>query len=113
MSDPVQRLGDMIDDYCPRCKLLLDHGIASIVNGDVIKVICRTCYTEHPYRRGEGGKKKPASSRQTLLDQVLAKAPAPVAEIEVATSPIAPKKRTLKPARYISRHQGKPPRPKR
>lgn len=112
MTDPVQRLGDMIDDYCPRCKLLLDHGIASIVGGDVIKVICRTCYTEHPYRHGEGGKKKPGNSRQTLLEQVLAKAPAPAVKTE-EVSAVAPRKRTLKPARYISRHQGKPPRPKR
>src|SRR5438552_9061575 len=32
------RLGDLIDDHCPRCKLLLNHAIASLMDGRVAKV---------------------------------------------------------------------------
>jgi hypothetical protein len=30
MSERVPRLGDVLDDYCPRCRLLLNHDVASL-----------------------------------------------------------------------------------
>ncbi len=110
MADFDKRLGDLIDDYCPRCRLLLNHAIASMVEGNVVKVICQTCFSEHPYRRGEGGKKKLPNPRATLFDQVMANMPAlsPQDPPPAATQ----KKRTANPARYISRHKGKPIRGK-
>jgi hypothetical protein len=102
-----QRLGDLIDDYCPRCKLLLNHAVASIMEDQVVKVICKTCYTEHAYRRGEGGKKK-APAGVTLFDQVLANAAPAADEPPPAATPkeqpSSKAKRTAEPARYISRH---------
>jgi hypothetical protein len=115
MSQPAYRLGDQIDDYCPRCRLLLNHAVASMVNGKVVKVVCATCHSEHPYREGEAPekKKKVTGSRGHLFDQVLAKSapqpPAPAAE--PAPEPPAPKKkRTATAARYITRHKTRPPR---
>src|SRR5215472_4406872 len=106
MPDEALRLGDLIDDYCPRCKLLLNHAIASMMDGKAVKVICKTCYTEHAFRHGEGGKKK-APAGMTLFDQVLAAAsPAPPmdGEGEAAGAPVK-KKRAAAPARYISRQK--------
>lgn len=111
MAEADKRLGDLIDDYCPRCRLLLNHAVASMIEGNVVKVICQTCFTEHPFRRGEGGKKKPANPRATLFDQVMATMPPPSADSNSAAPPS--KKRSANPARYISRHKGKPPRGKR
>jgi hypothetical protein len=108
MSGLGKRLGDLIDDYCPRCRLLLNHAIASMVEGNVAKVICQTCFTEHPYRHGEGGKKKAPEPRSTLFDQVMAKMSAPRVPEPAAAVPA--RKRSATPARYISRHKGKPPR---
>jgi hypothetical protein len=113
MTELGKRLGDLIDDYCPRCRLLLNHAIASMVKEGVAKVICQTCFTEHPYRHGEGGKKKLPSPRATLFDQVVAKMPAPTAPPdppEQAPQAPQPRKRTASPARYITRHKGSPPR---
>jgi len=53
------RLGDLIDDHCPRCKRLMNHAIASFVGDKVVKVICQTCYSEHPYLEGKEKKKAP------------------------------------------------------
>ena len=103
MSGDGPRLGDLIDDYCPRCKLLLNHAVASIMDARVVKVICKTCYTEHAYRHGEGGKKK-APGRMTLFEQVLAGS-APSAPERAATPPAAKKKRSATPARYINRRK--------
>ena len=103
MAEQALRLGELIDDYCPRCKLLLNHAIASMMDGQAVKVICKTCYTEHAYRRGEGGKKK-APAGMTLFEQVLSSA-SPVAEtgLSSAAPGLAKKKTTATPARYISR----------
>jgi hypothetical protein len=68
------RLGDLIDDYCPRCRLLLDHSVASMVGEQVAKVVCRTCFNEHPYRHGKAGKKK-KSDVESLMAELLARAP--------------------------------------
>lgn len=106
MVEHEYRLGDLIDDYCLRCKLLLNHAIASMMDGQVVKVICQTCFTEHAYRRGEGGKKKPSNPRSTLFDQVLANA-SPAETVDPAP---AAKKKTAEPARYITRHKTRPPR---
>jgi hypothetical protein len=114
MAQTDYRLGDLIDDYCLRCKLLLNHAVASMMNGQVVKVICQTCFTEHAYRHGVGGKKeKLANPRATLFDQVLAKT-APVAEASTPAPAPPVKKRTAAPARYIShRHKTRPPRSSR
>ncbi len=34
MPDRPVRLGDVIDDYCPRCRLLLNHDVASLASGE-------------------------------------------------------------------------------
>ena len=47
LPDRPLRLGDVIDDYCPRCRLLLNHDIASLTSGQVAKVTCRTCHNAH------------------------------------------------------------------
>ncbi len=52
------RLGDAIDDYCTRCKRGTNHAIVAMNGGDVLKVLCRTCNTEHPYRHNENPKKE-------------------------------------------------------
>lgn len=120
MTAPSLRLGDEIDDYCPRCKLLLNHAVASMMGSDVVKVVCQTCHSEHPFKNAEVPPKKKSGPRATLMDQVLAKvapaAPEPAVqevspEPEAALEP-AKKKRAASPARYITRHAIRPPRGK-
>jgi hypothetical protein len=80
MSERLPRLGDVIDDYCPRCRLLLNHDVASLYGGAVAKVTCRTCYNTHDYRHAEVPAKRPSKKvleKKTLIDQVLAGMPAP------------------------------------
>jgi len=99
------RLGDLIDDYCPRCKRLMNHAIASFVGDKVVKVVCRTCYTEHPYLEGKEKKKAPKST-STAFEQVLAKVSPP------STPPEAPTRKKTKAksgVRSIYRHKDKEP----
>ena len=118
MFESVPRLGDTIDDYCPRCRLLLNHAVASLVDNKVVKVVCQTCHSEHPYRNAELPPKKKPGSRAALFEQVLVKTtstpkeepPAPV-ENSPSVDPEPPKRRRVAtPARYITRHRSRPPR---
>lgn len=70
-----QRLGDIIEDHCSRCTRLTDHSIVAIVNGEVVKVRCRTCQHEHIFRRGHGARKRSldrAMDKKAAFDAVLA-----------------------------------------
>jgi hypothetical protein len=121
MTAPFLRLGDEIDDYCPRCKLLLNHAVASMVGSTVVKVVCQTCHSEHPYKNATVPPKKRSGPRAVLFDQVLAKAAPSNLDLAPAVKPPEPeefpeprkKKRGTAPARYISRHATRPPRGKR
>jgi hypothetical protein len=50
MSMGEQRLGDVIDDHCVKCRRVTNHSIVSLVDGQAAKVRCRTCYHDHDYR---------------------------------------------------------------
>jgi hypothetical protein len=44
------RLGDIIDDFCVKCKRIMNHAVVSILDNKPAKVRCRTCYNDHDYR---------------------------------------------------------------
>ena len=68
------RLGDDIEDYCTRCKGISTHAVAGLIDGEVVKVLCRACLSEHKFRHGKGGKSK-EKERQKLIDEVLKTSP--------------------------------------
>jgi hypothetical protein len=108
MDGHDKRLGDLIDDFCPRCRRLLNHAVASMVGPQVAKVICQTCYTEHPFRHGDAGKKK--SDPRTLFDQVLGKVSPSGPESEQTRTPASEKasaRATSLPVRNASRGKAK------
>jgi len=78
---PDLRLGDIIDDYCSRCRLLTNHSIVSLVNREPAKVQCRSCFNEHDYRQGKAPEKKKASrDKAKLFGEVLSSITGPPAE---------------------------------
>jgi len=96
MSDRAPRLGDVIDDYCPRCRLLLNHDVTSLYEEKVAKVTCRTCHNAHDYRHAQVPARRKSKEREkkTLLDQVLASMPKPPDPPPAPSAP-ARKKRDL------------------
>jgi Zn-finger nucleic acid-binding protein len=99
MPERPLRLGDVIEDYCPRCRLLLNHDIAALTNGEIAKVTCRTCYNTHDFRNAQVPKKRPRKDdKKSLVDQVLASLPVPPGAAAAAPPPAPPpvrKKRDL------------------
>jgi hypothetical protein len=64
------RLGDVIDDYCVKCRRITNHSIVSMLNSEPAKVRCRTCYNDHDYRREQIPPKKDPK-KQELFKEVL------------------------------------------
>jgi hypothetical protein len=54
------RVGDLVDDYCPRERRLSNHAVVALVGDDIRQVRCTTCDGEHEYRGG----KVPVSRRK-------------------------------------------------
>jgi hypothetical protein len=59
----VLAVGENIDAYCLKCKLLLDHVILFKVDDVVSRVKCKTCGAEHKYRGTLPAAKKTAATR--------------------------------------------------
>ena len=94
MSDRAPRLGDVIDDYCPRCRLLLNHDVTSLFEAQVAKVTCRTCHNAHDYRHAQvpARRKNKEREKKSLMEQVLASMPAPPEPPPQPTAPSRPKR---------------------
>jgi|WetSurMetagenome_2_1015567.scaffolds.fasta_scaffold160568_2 hypothetical protein len=76
------RLGDIVDDYCPRERRLTNHAIVAMIEDDIKQVRCTTCDTEHEFKQGKMPtlrKKKEAVSAayNEVLAAVKAEAPTP------------------------------------
>jgi hypothetical protein len=69
------RLGDVIDDHCIKCRRLTNHSVVSIVDGQVAKVRCRSCYHEHSYLHEQA----PPSRKDLKKAELAAKAEAEAA----------------------------------
>jgi hypothetical protein len=52
MQQRRPRLGDIVDDYCPRERRLTNHAVVAMVEDDVKQTRCATCDTEHEFKHG-------------------------------------------------------------
>ncbi|HJV33855.1 hypothetical protein [Geomonas sp.] len=48
--------GDTVDSQCTRCKALLNHTVVAMVAGQVVRVKCNTCGSEHNHRPAKEAK---------------------------------------------------------
>jgi hypothetical protein len=97
MPDRAPRLGDVIDDYCPTCRLLLNHDVAALMDAVVAKVTCRTCHNTHDFRNAQVPTRRKAKKAEakSLVDQVLATMPVPNAPQPTPAPPQPRKRRDL------------------
>jgi hypothetical protein len=65
------RLGDVIDDYCVKCKRIMNHSVVSCVNDEPAKVRCRTCHGDHDYRHEQAPPTKADLRKAALYKEVL------------------------------------------
>src|ERR1700745_2729294 len=86
MREP--RLGDDIDDFCVRCKRVMNHAIVSVLNAEPAKVRCRTCHSDHDYRHEQAPPPKVDLRKAALFTEVLKKVnPDGVGKAEIGDVP--------------------------
>src|ERR1700722_8469871 len=67
------RLGDDIDDFCVRCKRVMNHAVVSVIDGAAAKVRGRTCHSDHDYRNEQPPPPKVDARKAALFQEVLKK----------------------------------------
>ena len=65
------RLGDILDDYCPRERRLTNHAVVAMIEEDVKQTRCTTCDAEHAYKGGKVPKRRKKETAAALYKEVL------------------------------------------
>jgi hypothetical protein len=65
------RLGDDVDDFCVKCKRVMNHAVVSLLNDEPAKVRCKTCHSDHDYRHEQAPPPKVDPRKAALFNQVL------------------------------------------
>src|SRR3954469_21567906 len=80
MQQRQLRLGDILDDYCPRERRVTNHAVVAMVGPDVKQTRCTTCDAEHEYKHAKVPRqRRKAEGPAALYSQVLASGPKRVA----------------------------------
>jgi hypothetical protein len=87
------RLGDILDDYCPRERRITNHAVVAMIEDEVKQTRCTTCDAAHEYKQA----RVPSSRRKKRDEAPLSNAapgslpiPAPVDSDAPAPSPDVP-----------------------
>jgi hypothetical protein len=63
------RLGDILDDYCPRERRITNHAVVAMIEDTVKQTRCTTCDADHEYRDGKAP--SPRKRKAAVGDGVL------------------------------------------
>lgn len=66
------RLGDILDDYCPRERRVTNHAIVAMIDDDVKQTRCTTCDAEHAFKGGRQPRRRKKDAPSALYREVLA-----------------------------------------
>jgi hypothetical protein len=74
MEQRPLRLGDIVDDYCPRERRVTNHAIVAIIGDAIRQTRCTTCDTEHVYKHAKEPRRRKSATPAGLYERVLADA---------------------------------------
>jgi len=98
MQQRQLRLGDILDDYCPRERRVTNHAIVAMVDQDVKQTRCTTCDAEHEYKHAKIPRQRRKNEPAALYAQALAGAQKRIAhEPDAPESPSEPQPRVDEP----------------
>ena len=89
------RLGDILDDYCPRERRVTNHAVVAMIEENVKQTRCTTCDSEHVYKGARVPKRRNKETPAALYKEVLAgmpeadAAPALAAAAPMLAAPVA------------------------
>ena len=83
------RLGDILDDYCPRERRVTNHAVVAMIEEDVKQTRCTTCDSEHAYKGARVPARRKKETPSALYKEVLAGMPE-ADEAPLLAAPAAP-----------------------
>jgi hypothetical protein len=66
------KVGDIVDDYCPRERRLTDHAIVAMIDDTIRQTRCTACDNEHPYKEARLPRPRKKAAPGALYNEVLA-----------------------------------------
>src|SRR2546430_15388757 len=73
MEQRPLRLGEIVDDYCPRERRITNHAIVALVGQAIHQTRCATCDAEHAYKQAKAPRRlRKKDGTEALVDEVLA-----------------------------------------
>src|SRR5439155_24916585 len=85
MQQRQLRLGDILDDYCPRERRVTNHAVVAMIGDAVKQTRCTTCDAEHEYKHAKVPRQRRKNDTPAALtSQILAGAPKRVAHDEIS-----------------------------
>lgn len=83
MEQRPLRLGDIVDDYCPRERRVTNHAIVALVDETVKQTRCTTCDHEHVFKNAREPRKRKKDETSALYSQVLSGLQSPASAMPV------------------------------
>src|SRR5579862_5675150 len=75
MQQRQLRLGDILDDYCPRERRVTNHAVVAMIGEEVRQTRCTTCEADHEYKHAKVPRQRKKDTPAALTSQILAGAP--------------------------------------
>ncbi len=61
------RLGDILDDYCPRERRVTNHAVVAMIDDEIKQTRCTTCDAEHVYKGGKAPRRRKGESTALIV----------------------------------------------
>ena len=75
------RLGDILDDYCPRERRLTNHAVVAMVDETVKQTRCTTCDAEHAYKGGQTPRRRKKEAPRRFTRKCSPASPTPTSRL--------------------------------
>jgi hypothetical protein len=90
MNQRRLKVGDIVDDYCPRERRVTDHAIVAMIDDTIRQTRCTACDSEHPYKEARTPRPRRKATPAALYDEVLATVTDNPTPSPVSAEPAAP-----------------------
>ena len=71
MTQREPRLGDIVDDYCPRERRITNHVVVAMIDHDVKQTRCATCESDHEYKHAKVPAQRARKAALSPLDSAI------------------------------------------
>jgi len=103
------QVGNNVDSWCTRCKLMLAHTVEAMVGQKITRVHCNTCAAQHAYRGRPPGERPAAGEKRSQSGRAARAATGVEARTPAAYETLIRGRDTATARRYAAAERFAPP----